>query len=317
MKKGWKIFWIICGIVLGVGIVFCMAGRFLGATFDEVEAVVGDGITLGNGNIVKLWELHDFVDWDSSDWDSVDWEDDMNYEYGECDDEPDSRDSYQEIHKLDIDVGGVELQILPSDDEDIHVVTKGISSKLKYSCKQDGDTLDIKTTTKLHLINRIRHGAIWVYLPERTLEEVDISNAAGIIYVDTVNAREFKIDLEAGECTVDDFTARDADLECGAGEITASGTVLQQMDVECGVGEIDLTILGDEADFSYEIECGVGDVTIGEHHYSGIGFEQSGQYEDESEHHEDESEHHEEKQNGNKKLSVDCGLGDVCVEFVQ
>ena len=37
MKKGWKIFWIVCGSLAGLGLVLCMASLALGVTTDQIR----------------------------------------------------------------------------------------------------------------------------------------------------------------------------------------------------------------------------------------------------------------------------------------
>ena len=37
MKKGWKIFWIICASLTGIGAALCIGGAVMGADFYEVE----------------------------------------------------------------------------------------------------------------------------------------------------------------------------------------------------------------------------------------------------------------------------------------
>lgn len=313
MKKGWKIFWIICGVMLSAGIVFAIAGGILGAEAGAVKAELAKGITIGGEDGVHFlhWSILDDDDWDDddhwdddgdSDLDDEEWEGgDMDYEYGQREANPDSRDDYQGIEELKVDVAGVLLQILPSEDEDVHVETKEIDSRLKYSCKQSGGTLKIQTTTRIHLINRINsHATVWVYLPARELKEIDISNGAGAIYAESVNAREFSIETGAGECVVKDFKTRELELECGAGAITAAGDAGKKADISCGVGEVNLTLAGREEEYRCDVECGIGEVTVGEHEISGLGREYDGSGD-----------------KGDRELSVECGMGCVDVSFAR
>lgn len=293
MKKGWKIFWIICGIVVSVGIILCMAGAIMGATFEEVEMILDDGITI-NG-------LFREANNDSSGGDNMEYGLEDGYGYGERAENPDSRDGYSGIEELDIDVAGVVIQLLPSEDEKVYVETADVDSRLQYDCRQDGDTLEISTTKKLRLINRIRGvtATVWIYLPERELKKISISNEAGAVYAETASAREFSLDVGAGEGILKDFTVQNAQLDCGAGEITATGTILKEMDIDCGVGEIELTVLGREADYRYEVDCGIGEVLLGERQFSGIGVEQTG------------------NSGGSRELNIECGVGSVTVIFAE
>lgn len=279
MRKGWKIFWIIFLIVLGIGIFFCILGGLLGASSEEVSAALGRSVVIRNGEV-------NIAD--------NDWE----YEYGEKATDPDTREAYQEVEELDVEVCGVLLQVMESEDQDIHVETKGLASGFKYRCKQEGSTLKISTTDNVHVLNALGDNAvIWVYLPKQHLKEVDISNKAGAVYVDSVSAGSLTIDVGAGEGVVNDFSSQEAEFICGAGELTASGDASNKIEVDCGVGEINLTILGKEEDYDYEVDCGVGEVVIGDQSFAGIG----------SDHHES---HH-----GSRELIIECGVGSVEVSF--
>ena len=44
MKKGWKIFAIICAVLAGLGIVLCIAGFAVGATDEDVRSALRRGI---------------------------------------------------------------------------------------------------------------------------------------------------------------------------------------------------------------------------------------------------------------------------------
>ena len=44
MKKGWKIFAIICAVLAGIGIVLCVAGFAVGVTDEDVRSAVHRGI---------------------------------------------------------------------------------------------------------------------------------------------------------------------------------------------------------------------------------------------------------------------------------
>ena len=37
MKRGWKIFWIVCGVCVGAGLVCCMIAFVLGVSLEAIE----------------------------------------------------------------------------------------------------------------------------------------------------------------------------------------------------------------------------------------------------------------------------------------
>lgn len=283
MKGGWKIFWIVCGIAFISGLILYGAGRMMGATWDDVD----DDLVIHafNGGTFSS---------------------DSDYDYGESADVPDSVEEYPGVTEIDVDVTGISLQLLPSEDGAFRVETKDMDSRLEYRCRQNGKKLEIETTDSLRVINRIKNNAatVWVYLPEGQLEKIDISNQAGEVYAESVNAEKFLLDVGAGEAKLTGFNVQKADFSCGVGEITGTGMVLDKADLSCGVGEIDLTLEGKRTDYSCEVSCGIGDVNVGGRHFSGIGMDQS-----DGEH---DGEH-----DGDRKLCIDCGVGSVSVEFAE
>ena len=44
MKRGWKIFWIVCGICTGIGLICCAAAFALGVTTEAIENRFPNGI---------------------------------------------------------------------------------------------------------------------------------------------------------------------------------------------------------------------------------------------------------------------------------
>lgn len=299
MKRGWKVFWIICGAVFCLGAVFCIAGRIMGVTFSEAASEVDTRAGLlffdtddPDEDIGMISRIHD----------------DRDYGYGERAEEPGFEKSYSGVRRIDVDAAGIQLQVLASPDKDVHVEGANIDKKLQFKCVQNKKELKITTTKNLHKINRIDgYATVWLLLPETQLEELDLSNDAGEVYVANAEAIELSLSIGAGMAEIEGFTAREADLECGAGQITAEGTVLRTGNLECGVGEITLTLNGSETDYSYDVDCGIGEVTIGGQSYSGIGISKSDDDDDD-----DENEHR-----SGKELSIECGIGSVDVNFTE
>ena len=281
MKKGWKVYWIICGIVFCIGAMLCMTGGILGAKASDVGEILGDGIYFNSSGLhVGKWHMGS---------------------RGEETEEAGSRTAYKGITELDVDTAGVRLELLVSDDNDVYVETEGISPKLNYRCAQSGSSLEIRTETSLSVLNQIDNDpVIRVYLPLGTLEEIELDTGAGEIYAKRLEAESISVDIGAGEANLEEFTAEELELECGAGEITGSGTVLRSAEIECGIGEVDLTLNGKEEYYQLSVDCGIGEVTIGGHTFSGIaaGREDAAQDTD-------------------RRISVECGIGEVNISFTE
>lgn len=307
MKRGWKKFWIVCGITFCLGAVFCIAGRMMGVSFYEAASELDARTRFLPG--LNFFDLDDLDDLDDTGEMVSKITDSREYGYGECAEEPGIQKSYSGIRKIDVDAAGIQLQVLASPDNDVHVEAVNVDKKLRFKCQQNRDELDITTTKKLRTINRINgYATVWLFLPKGQLEELELSNDAGEVYVADADAVDFSLDVGAGMAVVDNFTAQEADLECGAGQITAAGTIQGEGDIGCGVGEIVLTLMGKETDFIYNVDCGIGEVEIGGESFGGIGISKSGN---------GDGAHHESGHHGGKELSVECGIGSVTVNFTE
>ncbi len=314
MKRGWKVFWIICGSVFCLGAVFGIAGRLMGVPFDEAVHEVDVGMRFLPG--LSFFASSDaYMETGSDEWE---------YEYGERSEEPGVQESYSGVRKIDVDTAGIQLQVLASPDEAVHVEAVNVDKRLQFKCEQEEDELDISTTKKLRAINRIDgYATVWLLLPKGQLGELDLENEAGEVYVAGADAIDFTLKVGAGQAQIDSFTAQTADFECGAGQITATGTIQREGGIECGVGEIVLNLSGKETDYNCDVECGIGEVQIGERSFSGIGVSRSGleddydydDYDDDYDY--EKEEYHVKGTSGGKELSVECGIGSVQVNFTE
>lgn len=269
MKRGWKIFWIICASVMGCGFVCCIAALILGVNAELLKARFPYGI----GWVMKSG--------------SVEYEEDV-------------RERFSDICKINADVHAFagELRFELSDVEQVTVETEHIGKDIGFSCTQDGEELKLKTKSEFLNRNIQGEGIITVYLPENLkLEELEMELGAGYLYMDGVCADELQINAGAGEAELEDICAGEAEIETGAGKVTAGGVISENIKLKVGVGCIDYTAAGCEEDYDYEIQGGVGTVKCGDSEYSGLSFEKV-------------IDNH-----AGRKMSIDCGVGSVKVQF--
>ena len=249
MKKGWKNFWIACGVTAGVGLALCCVGIGMGATFEAINARFPYGIGIvGRGGYA---------------------------ESGSGTVDADAAEVFSGIQKIDMEVSGIYVEIAESySNSEVRLETSAVESRLKLRYYQEGDELKIETRNSvIWRINNGSYGQITLYLPKYMMEEIDISLEAGELYADMLQARQLSVDIGAGEGTIEQFSASEADLDCGAGSITASGTIERELDVDCGIGNVDVTLDGVESLYNYELQCGIGEITVGDSSYSGISEE--------------------------------------------
>lgn len=214
--------------------------------------------------------------------------------------EEDRQESFPDIRKIDADVhafaGNLRLEL--SDVDQVTVETDHIGKDIGFSCTQDGEELKLKTKDKFLDRNKQGEGTITIYLPENDcLEELDMSLGAGYLWMDGVCADKLELDAGIGEAELTDLYAGEAKIESGVGKVTASGVVTRELELNAGIGCIDYTAAGCEEDYDYEIQVGLGSVECGDSDYSGLSFEK-------------EIDNH-----AGRKISVDCGMGSVKIQF--
>lgn len=94
-------------------------------------------------------------------------------------------------------------------------------------------------------------------------ETLDLQLGAGAVEIGYLEAaREADIEGGAGAVTVADGSLMNLELEMGLGELTMTASLHGDCELSLGVGESDLTLLGDEADYSVEIEKGLGTIKV-------------------------------------------------------
>lgn len=329
MRRGWKIFWIVCGICAGIGLVCCSISFIMGVTVEAIEDRFPNGI----GIVRKAAENDYYDDLDDNDLDDLD---DLNDDY----DDDDLDDDYswrheEESHSThhvagssmgavtntgsttkvvsgtgsqsftgvsDIDVyiwgGALEVDTMTSATDTITVETENISEKLGLKCYMDGNELKMVTKKKVVGINSKRIGRVIIHVPQSyKLGEASLELVGGYVHVQDIYADTLSVDVGAGEGVVENFTALEADLNCGAGSLTATGNAEKQTEIECGVGEIVFTATGKESDYNYEIDCGIGEIICGGASYAGLGAERTI------------------NNHAEKYMEISCGMGSVAVNF--
>lgn len=242
MKKKWKIFWITCAVSGTVGIVFLILAFIMGVTFQKVESMMPNGISIGKFEEVESSDIHDL---------------------------------YEGITALDIDLKAGVLKILVSDGEEVEIMTEGISKKLKFSCYREGNTLVVDTIDDIRGIVNQSIGEVTIYLPDELyLDYAEISVGAGTLYVESIKVGDFSVDVGAGTADIGSFEAKRADFDCGAGEMMTHGFVDKEIDIDCGMGNVTFNTYDSEQNYNYTLSCGIGEIICGSNRYSGIGGEQ-------------------------------------------
>jgi hypothetical protein len=286
MKRGWKIFWIVCACIGGIGLLLCIAGAAMGATF----SAVGNAYGADSERYVSYWQ-----DWD----DNMDY-DDNTYVQGSTEDVS----KFSGIRELSVDVSYLEVIVRPYAGDDIMVDVSRVNPRLKdkLEYKTDEDELSIETKKSRWWPRSAGNntGYLVIQVPAGDiLREASFEIGAGVLEIENVKADSLDISIGAGEAVVKQFETAELDVECGAGEGTLNGIVKEEASVRCGVGQVNLALNGKQKDYDYQLKYGIGELAVGNDSYEGFGGKRS-------------------IDNGTGKLiDIECGVGLVEVTFTE
>lgn len=239
MRKGWKIFWIVCASVFGIGVVLCIAGFAVGISDREVREAFRNGFGrfgIHTNHVVTDYETHTEM--------TVE-------EVGGEESIP-----FMGVRNLDVEVKALEFRVVESDEVDVRLV-KDVSRECEEHLQiyKEGNTLHIEMEDWKH--HDPNAGSITLYVPEgMVLDSVEFSSGAASLELEGLHARE-------------------VDLEVGAGSIEASLVEADEISLTCGMGSIAMTAGGRQEDYNYDLEVGMGSVRLGGSEFGGMAMEKN------------------------------------------
>lgn len=282
MKKGWKIFAIICAVLAGLGIVLCIAGFAVGATDADVRNALNRGIGFIRND-----------DFDDDYYDEDDLEDDMEHEGSEVKNSMD----FSNTKGIDVEVDKMLVEVVATDEEKVRVENTAVK-EIGVEISEDEDTVEIRTTKNANGIND--GGKLTLYIPRNIqLPELSIQVNNGKINLNGIQANELDLEIGRGEINAADFVAGELSVSCEQGKADIKGTAQRDVDLECGAGAINFTANGAQTDFNYEIEVGAGAVQLGGQKFSGLAVEKTI------------------NNRAGKEMGIDCATGTVNITFAQ
>lgn len=212
---------------------------------------------------------------------------------------------YDEIERIEIDglssfvtiSIGNEFRVETTDDVKVNFKDKSLE------IEEDKSWLKISNT----------NSKVVITIPEDTiLGYLDIDTRAGKFIIDGIVVRDLDIDHGAGQLQINNSYTYKADIDGGVGEISIINTTLNNLDldsgvgnvelksiitgnsqVNCGVGKIDITLLGNEEDYSINLNKGIGSIKVDDK-----GIKTNTIY-----------------GSGPNKLKIDGGIGSIKVNF--
>lgn len=202
-----------------------------------------------------------------------------------------------EYKNVKVDVGFGEVSFAASKDDTFSVKYDASKEKFVPKIGVSGDTLyisqdDLKLNNFSASGNKLK---ITVYAPAGyEFGNVIIDCGAGDIDVDNLSAKKLDLDYGAGDVKIKNSSIDTISVDAGAGDVVMMDNAFEKIDVDAGAGDVKISGVGDIDQYDFDIDVGVGDIKVGDNKSHGE-FKASG--------------------NSGKKISVDCGVGDL--EIIQ
>ena len=275
MKKGWKVFWIVCAVMAAAGIVLTAAGIALGglamlSNTDEAGPVhewlqrIGRRVVTENTVPDQPDDLPDITAGDG------------DYDIGYVPGEPDGNmiTEYKGINEISLDLSYLGVIVEPSDNDAVIVDTSQLSSEIRNDIviSQDGGELELETKGHRGFKwNTEEMELLYISIPRGThYDAFSADVGAGLLEMKGVSAGEISLEVGAGQIIAEGVYTDVLEADCEAGQITLQGEVLQNADLDCDIGEVLFTLPGDMEVYNYELACSAGELIVGDESYSGI-----------------------------------------------
>lgn len=272
MRKGWKIFWIVCAVLAAVGLFSAVAGTALGGltilrTGNQAERLVSwldrlgiDGKTEFSGSVEDPKDLPDII------------EEEINggaYSVGDADGV--TVIDYEGVDRISLDADGIGISVKPYDGECVRVDTSRLREDLQgeIQISQDGGELDVEL--KRQNWGTEDSGMLYINVPQGSrFREISAEVGAGLLEMEGIETEEMSLDVGAGQISAGSFYAEKLEADCGAGQIVLDGETVSEAKLSCDLGEIRYTAAGQMETYDYEVSCSAGEIVIGSESYSGI-----------------------------------------------
>lgn len=194
----------------------------------------------------------------------------------------DSKDA--EITSLDIDIGMGSFILC--DGDEFAISTEGIR-KENFSYEITDGCLYLKYSPQISLISfnfsEFDNGSVIILtVPKKDFDKITVNMTAGDVSVMNVNAQKLTTKSSAGDMFIDSVYAESASFKMTAGECTVSNSTVKNSSIsmtagnmyfgECKLygdnkikmtaGELQMSLIGDRADYRINVEKALGNVFI-------------------------------------------------------
>ena len=304
MKKGWKIFWAICGSVAAVGLVLTIVGGVLGASFTGARAAMWKYEN-------KKEHVEEILEQKEEAFDR-DLEERERGKQAQGNFEGSNVLALYDQAKIPVDTANILDIDLPC----FQIVLEEIETDVSYiTCElsdmpeeleeqliyvQEGNEQEIMLKNAKRFQNYFDGvnppPTLTLQIPAGYITQLDISVGMGALEAKNLHVNQLDVEAGAGVVDLDGFTTNALEIEVGTGKVNLAGTVQSKASIDCSMGTVDFQATGRKEDYSYDIECEVGKVTVGDETFGGLAMEKK-------------------IMNGGPVMEIECATGTVNISF--
>ena len=192
----------------------------------------------------------------------------------------------KEVSTLKIDLSCTNLDIKVGDNFKVE------TNNSKITFEENNGSVKIKEENKNWMNNNSSSNLI-VYIPE-SISNLYLELGAGNVHIDNITVtQEAKIDGGIGKTELSSCEINNLKADLGMGEFTFEGKITGKSKIDSGVGEIKVNLIDKKENYTIDISKGIGTITL-----DGEKVEDNKKYE-----------------NGDNFLEINCGIGNINIEF--
>lgn len=217
-------------------------------------------------------------------------------------------DTSQNINSIHMEIDAAALKIVEGERFLLSTNIKDLRVNV------NSGTLVITHKQKKVAIHSTDVGEIVLTVPKGTVfEYVEIEAGAGDIDISKLEAGRVDLEFGAGRVDIDHIAVNDgANIETGAGQLNIKSGHINDLDLDlgvgesnirallngkteinCGVGKMNLTVCGNQTDYTLKISTGIGSVYVNGSHIKGNAI----------------------VGNGAEQVRVEGGIGSINIDF--
>lgn len=197
----------------------------------------------------------------------------------------DLNEKANDITKLDIDIGMGSFYIEKGDEFSISTYDIDPGS-FEYNIYDGCLTVKYSPTVKLMSFDFLNFdgggSSIYLYVPEKVYDSVNLNMTAGDFYVNSISAKQLSTESSAGSMYLTEVASDNTTLKMTAGDVTVSNSTLKDIFIsmnagemylnDCKIygdnkikmtaGELIMSLVGNRRDYSINIDKALGNVYI-------------------------------------------------------